>query len=129
MLLIKIKKHFTVLLICLCGLLGQSSLLAADLSRATVIEYVTFKAVDGINQKELADVASAVNTNLFNNYRGFIERTISLQDDGTWVEVVFWENMASAKEGLDKFLLDPLNAQFLSMVNPNSVVLTYSEVQ
>ncbi len=128
MLIKKMHSYSAFILMCLFSISMQSHA-AADIGRAEVIEYVTFKALDGVDKQELAGIAIAVNANLQENYPGFVERTVSLQDDGTWVEVVFWEDMPSAKAALDKFLADPLNKTFLSMVNPDSVVLTYSTLQ
>jgi hypothetical protein len=108
---------------------GFSAVQAADLSEANVVEYVTFKALEGSDVDEVAKVTVAVNANLEENYPGFVERIISLQEDGTWVEVVYWKDMASAKGALDKFLKDPKNADFLAIVKPDSVSLTYSTLK
>lgn len=122
----------------LCTIVSGATLLAvtsigavsaADLSKAGTIEYVTFKAAEGVSSENLSKAAVAINDNMAKGYPGFVDRYVSLQDDGTWVEVVYWEDLKSAKSGLDKFLKDPVNAEFLGLVNPDSVVLTYSTIQ
>ncbi|MES0884411.1 hypothetical protein [Roseibium sp. SCP14] len=101
---------------------------AQDQEAATTIEYVTFKAADGVDEAKLARVAVDVNEAL-TDYDGFIDRHVALQDDGTWVEVVYWRDLDSAKAALDKFLADPNTKEFLAMVDPDSVKLSFSTIK
>ncbi|PVZ70167.1 hypothetical protein [Pelagibaculum spongiae] len=102
---------------------------ASDLSKAKIVEYVTFELLDSSSETLFAKAANEVNHNLKENYPGFIDRTISQQDNGTWIEVVFWVDKESAKKALDKFVLDPKNKLFLSLVKADSLTLTYSTVR
>lgn len=107
------------------------AVMAADTRGAKVIEYVTFKAKAGVSTQALAEAAAggAVNANLKANYAGFVERYVSLQDDGVWVEVVLWQSKAAAKAALDKFVTDPANRAFLDLVDADSVSISYSRIQ
>ncbi|MEH6442711.1 MAG: hypothetical protein V7784_02340 [Oceanospirillaceae bacterium] len=105
-----------------------SPAIAADKSTANVLEYVTFRAADNVNVDKLARVAVDIDKVLI-DYPGFIDRQVSLQEDGTWVEVVYWENIETAKGALDKFLKDPKTAEFLGLVDPKSVTLVYSSIK
>lgn len=78
-----------------------------------VIEIVEFKLIEGANEaKFLATndlVAGAISA-----LDGFIDRTLAQGDDGQWVDIVKWQNMACAKaaaaqvmqiDGFDKLML------------------------
>ncbi|WP_153040769.1 MULTISPECIES: hypothetical protein [unclassified Pseudovibrio] len=106
---------------------GESAM-ATQLNEASVLEYVTFTAKAGTDAEKLAQVAASINNNL-TNVSGFVDRYVSLQDDGIWVEVVFWKDLQSAKDGLQTFLADDRNKPFLDMVNADSVKITYSDLK
>ena len=104
---------------------------ATDYSKATTIEYVTFKAKDGVSVEDLAETAAGgtINANLTANYAGFVDRYVSLQDDGVWVEVVYWESEEFAKASLAQFVADDVNKAFLDMVDVDTVSVTYSAIK
>ena len=109
----------------------MTTAMAADYGKATTIEYVTFQAKDGVAVDAMASAAAggAINANLTAHYDGFVDRHVSLQDDGVWVEVVYWESQDAAKAALEKFLTDPVNTAFLDLVNVDTVAITYSAIK
>lgn len=109
----------------------MTTAMATDYSKATTIEYVTFEAAEGVEVSKMAEVAAGgtINANLTANYEGFVDRHVSLQEDGVWVEVVYWESEEAGRAALDKFVADPVNQEFLSLVNVETVSITYSALQ
>ncbi len=107
-----------------------TSTMAADLNKANAIEYVTFKAKEGVSVEAMSEAAAGgtVNTNLTANYDGFIDRHVALQADGVWIEVVYWESEEQGRAALDKFVADPVNKPFLDLVDVDSVIITYSDI-
>lgn len=101
---------------------------AQDLTGAGAIEYVTFETIDGVDDADVSRVAVAVNQTL-TDYDGFVGRFVSREEDGTWIEVVYWRDLAAAKASLDRFVKDPRNAEFLAMVDQESITLNYSEIE
>ena len=105
--------------------------MAADYTKAKTIEYVTFQAKEGVTVEAMTTAAAggSINANLTANYEGFVDRHVSLQDDGVWVEVVYWESQDAAQAALDKFVADPVNKPFLDLVNVETVSITYSALK
>ncbi len=97
------------------------------LENPNVIEYVTFKQLNTASSAELMQKAVATDA-ILDEIDGYIKRYISRQDNGTWVEVVFWRDMDAAKIGLDAFLAHPDSKPFLDLIAPDSVVIEYSQV-
>ncbi|UWQ93858.1 hypothetical protein K3727_22660 (plasmid) [Rhodobacteraceae bacterium M382] len=108
----------------------MNAAIAADLSKAGTIEYVTFKAKDGVSVDAMSEAAAGgtVNANLHANYDGFVDRHVALQADGVWIEVVYWESEEAGRAALDKFVADPVNKDFLNLVNVDSVTIAYSDI-
>lgn len=106
----------------------MTTAMAADYSKAKAIEYVTFEAKDGVTVEAMAEAAAGgtINANLTAHYAGFVDRHVSLQDDGVWVEVVYWESKEFAKASLAQFVADDVNKAFLDLVNVETVSVTYS---
>ncbi len=104
--------------------------MAANLTKAGTIEYVTFKAKEGVTVEAMSEAAAggAVNANLHANYEGFVDRHVALQADGVWIEVEYWESEEAGRAALDKFVADPVNKPFLGLVNVDSVTITYSDI-
>jgi hypothetical protein len=104
--------------------------MAEDLSKAGTIEYVTFKAKDGVTVEQMSEAAAGgkINANMHDSYDGFVDRYVALQADGVWIEVVYWESEELGRAALDKFVNDPVNKPFLDLVDADSVSITYSEI-
>ena len=95
--------------------------------QANIVEYVTFKAAEGVDDETLQ--SAAFNTDaVLNSIDGFIKRDIAKSDDDTWVEVVYWTDSASAEKGLALFLKDPLSKIFLDLIEENSVDIRYANI-
>ncbi len=99
-----------------------------DLSQASVIEYVTFKINDGITQANFIKAANESEMAL-KTITGFIHRSIALQENGTWIEVVFWENKQVAIDGLNIFLEHEQSKNFLNFIDNESIKIEYSQLQ
>ena len=56
-----------------------------------IIELVTFKTKDGITAEQVIKAAEEANA-FFENREGFISRNLCRMDDGTWYDILFWEN-------------------------------------
>jgi len=94
---------------------------------ALIIEQVSFQSHPDVNAAAL-QAESALFDRLLEKLEGFIQRFLARQDDGTWVEVVFWRDMASAEQALDIFLNDPATEKLRAMVDSDSVKITYSRL-
>lgn len=97
-------------------------------SEPKVIEYVTFLAKDSVSDDNLLKSAKQTDS-VLEEIPGFINHYLAKQDNGTWVEVVFWESKAFATDGLEVFLKHPLSEIFLNNIKEGSVKIEYSNVK
>ena len=104
---------------------NKDTTIMVDLSKAVVTEYVTFKTKEGVDEQTFTQAAFGTDA-ILNATEGFIHRYLARQEDGTWTEVVFWEDLDQAKEGLQQFLVHPDAATFLGHIEEGSVSIEYA---
>lgn len=93
-----------------------------------VIEIVEFKLNSGV--ADAAALAAAQKTVEFvKEQDGFIRRSLNKNPDGVWVDVVEWQDMASAEAAGGKFMTDSRNAEFGSMIDGPSVRMLHLDNQ
>lgn len=89
-----------------------------------VIEIVQFRLAEGVNRDDF--VAAAANTMAaLCEYEGFIGRTLSEGEDGTWTDHVKWTDTASAEAAMAGAMENEALLPFIMSVAPDSMVLTY----
>ncbi len=98
-----------------------------QIKNAALVEYVTFLAKEGVSKEEMLKAAKSTDA-ILNNIKGFKHRFISIQENNTWVEVVFWESKKHADDGLKVFLAHPKAKVFLDKIKEGSVKIEYSEI-
>ena len=80
---------------------------------ANVLEIASFKLAEGVTPAEFNVLDKAVESQLVSKQPGFISRTSSYSDDGEWVVVVYWQDMASADASMNSFANAPAAAGFM----------------
>jgi len=98
------------------------------LEHATIIEYVTFEVHQDVKKETLIQAISETDTVLAST-EGYIHRFLALQEKGTWTEVVFWRDKAAAEAGLQKFINAKEAQHLFSLINKDSITITYSLIQ
>ncbi len=93
----------------------------------TVIEYVTFKAKSNISNQQMLLACKETDT-VLHTIEGFLHRFIALQEDNTWVEVVFWKSITHAKNGLKLFLNHKISKIFLEKIEEGTVRIEYATI-
>ncbi len=67
-----------------------------------VIEVVEFKLNDGVDAETFIKAANDT-VEFVESLDGFIKRSLSQGEDGIWMDIVEWRDMASAKSAAEKF--------------------------
>ena len=98
---------------------------ALPISKASTVEYLHFTLVDGTNPDDFLRETLLVDP-ILEDYSGFVARHLARNDDGSWVEVVYWETLEDAEAALPRFVEDPRTKGFLSLVNGDSLSVKYS---
>src|SRR5690606_5933368 len=91
------------------------------------IEMVQFKLNPGVSEADFLAADKAIN-DWVSQQPGLRYRSLSRQDDGTWIDLVYWDSMATAKAAGDAFMRDQGQSSFLAMIDQSSVRMNHSEV-
>ncbi|MBM7074425.1 hypothetical protein JQC92_20770 [Shewanella sp. 202IG2-18] len=93
---------------------------------SAIIEYVEFKA--NVNASDSEVIAALKQTDaLLNEISGFEYRVLAKRDD-VFVEVVYWKNQDSADAGLKTFSEDERSNLLFSLIDKETVQISYSEI-
>lgn len=93
----------------------------------TAMELVTFKVKANATPAQFA--AAGVPVSAWARAQpGFLSRTLSQGDDGTWFDVVFWESLATAKAAGQQFMVDLGQSDFMALIDPDSVKMSVAQV-
>lgn len=93
-----------------------------------IIETVIFELNEGVNRDDFA--AAAENMSAWVLARpGFINRRLSCNGHGKWVEHIQWRDIDAARAAAAEIGKDPGNAEFLSAINGATVQLMHSELE
>ena len=101
---------------------GQASAQTKDGS--PVIEVVTLKLKDGVTATQFLSIDQDIQTKYIAKRPGFISRESAPGPDHTWLVIVHWRSVADADASMKSFSTAPASAQFMSMIVPDSMVMT-----
>ncbi len=91
-----------------------------------VMELVTFKINANCTPEAFAVANEPVNT-WVRAQPGFQSRALSNQD-GTWIDVVFWDSAETAHAAAAKVMSDLGQSEFMAMIDTNSVQMQHLQV-
>jgi len=90
----------------------------------TVIELVTYKLKKNIDKSALLDTHPKVNAFL-KEQAGFLYRSLSEDQSGLLHDIVYWQDMASAKQAATAFEQSPACASLMSITDMESVTMQH----
>ncbi len=88
---------------------------------ATVLEIASFKLAAGVSPAEFYTLDKAVEIEHVSQQTGFISRTSSFSEDGEWMVVVYWKDLASADASMQSFANAPAAAGFMENLQMESM--------
>ncbi|MEL7149706.1 MAG: hypothetical protein AAGK71_03175 [Pseudomonadota bacterium] len=93
-----------------------------------VMEIVSFRLNDGVDVEEFRKAAEAIDTLL--QGRGTASaRTLVMDDDGLWTDIIEWSTMEDAKSAAEELVKDPVFAPLGAMIDGASVQMRHAPVQ
>lgn len=84
------------------------------------IEVVVFKTNHGFTRQEVIEAAKAVNP-VVKQFEGFIGRKLAVTEDGTWTDIVYWTDLASAKHAGEEVMKSQTCQKFFAMIDEKSM--------
>ncbi len=90
------------------------------------IEVVTFRAKPTFSQEEVA-MSLANLTHVVEGFDGFIRRQLSKHDDGTWMDLVYWESKTHALQAAAQVMKMPEAAEAFKVIDESTVQMNHFE--
>lgn len=91
---------------------------------SVIIEVVTLKLKEGVTAAQFQTVDQELQTDYIAKRPGFLSRESASGSDNRWLVIVHWRSIADAKASMKSFETAPETAKWMSMVVPNSMVMT-----
>jgi hypothetical protein len=90
----------------------------------TAIEVVTFKLKSDVSIEQFEQSQEGVNS-FCKTQAGFIYRSLSKDDQGTWFDIVYWTDIDSAKSAGEAFMRDEKCQELSKLIDNTSVVMRH----
>lgn len=96
------------------------------MERQTVgmVEITTFKLNQGVTTKDFEQSARSMQKDFLEMQNGFIKRALSVSEDSTWTDVVFWKDQESAEKTMKLSETSELVLPFMEKIDFNSVKMS-----
>jgi hypothetical protein len=89
---------------------------------SSVVEIVLFRLKAGSDTTAFLQAAQAT-FDLLTSYQGYIDRELSVSDDGLWADVVHWVDMATALRAADQLMTHPVGQAFGEFIDPETMAM------
>ena len=93
-----------------------------------VMEIVSFRLNNGDEAEAFRSAARELD-GLLRTRETAVARTLTVDEDGLWTDLVEWTSMAEAKRAAEELVQDPLFATFGAMIDGASVQMRHAPVQ
>ena len=93
-----------------------------------VMEIVSFRLNTNADPTAFRHAARAVDK-LLRNRGTAISRSLVVDDDDVWTDIIEWTSMAEAKAAAEDLVKDPLFAPFGAMIDGETVNMRHAPVQ
>ena len=92
------------------------------------IEIVRFKTKPGISQQKAKEKLLMLD-DCIRTFEGFIERKLSINEKGEWVDIVYWENLTSARKAAEEVMKIPKALEAFSIIDESSIQMDHFDLQ
>ncbi len=90
----------------------------------TAVEAALFRSKPGTDREAFLAAAEAVTEDL-RGMPGYLDRELSEDDDGQWLDLVHWASLDAAQRAADSILQAPRSRPFMAMLDPESITLLH----
>ncbi len=89
--------------------------------QAGIVEVTTFQLRAGVEAQDFEAAARAMQKGFLALQTGFLKRTLTVSQDGTWTDIVYWEDQESAEKAMQMAEQSELVMPFMEKIDFNSV--------
>lgn len=91
------------------------------------LELALFRSRQGVSQAEVLEASQQLSRWL-QRQSGFLYRSLSQQEDGLWVDVVYWQSLEQAQAASAGFMQASESQALMALIEPDSVHLSHSQI-
>ncbi|MDX2139050.1 MAG: hypothetical protein SF123_13255 [Chloroflexota bacterium] len=92
------------------------------------VEIVLFRLNAGVSPEQFLAAAKPT-FDLLPRFDGYINRELSMSEDGWWVDVVHWRDMESALAASERIMADADGQAFGSLIDVTTIVMHHAAPQ
>ena len=90
-----------------------------------VKEIVLFRLKDSVDEADFLQAAQTT-FDLLADYDGYVDRELTVSDDGLWIDVVTWSNLETAMSAAEQIMQDKVGQRFGSFIDPDSIQMNHT---
>ena len=91
-----------------------------------VLEIVHFRTKPGVSAVDVL-AASAETQEWLGQMPGYLQRELSQNDDGLWIDIVHWRSFSEAQAAAQEIMQQPYAANFMTMLDPEQLAMYHLE--
>jgi hypothetical protein len=95
---------------------------------ANIVEVIHFRPVADADPDELIREDARVGHEYTPKQPGFIDRQSGKNDNGDWVVIVHWEDVASAEASMAAFPKDPVATRFIELMDSSTFTMVRYDI-
>ena len=92
-----------------------------------VIEVVLFKSKPEISAEELTKAAASVES-FAQTQAGYLKRELGVNEDGLWMDIVYWTDLESAHEAAQAAMESPICQPFFGMIDEAQMTMHHFNI-
>ncbi len=97
------------------------------MDQAKTVEMVLWKAKENVSTEEAKAAILKLN-DVVKNFPGFISRTTSLAEDGQFLDIVFWKDLASALAASEQVMKNEDLIPIFNTIDDKEMIFKHFEI-
>ncbi|MCE9501753.1 MAG: hypothetical protein K8R21_14825 [Leptospira sp.] len=82
------------------------------------IEWAPFELVESASEEQLLEASGSLHREFLSSQKGFIRRELLHLQDRKWVDLVYWEDDASAKKAMESAMNSEICYKYFHLMVP-----------
>ncbi|CAM1357745.1 hypothetical protein [Tenacibaculum xiamenense] len=111
---------FATLLLVGCGNTNDSKMSIETKKEVGTVELVVFKTKPLFTKEQVIEAAEALNP-IVTKFNGYLGRRLSVAEDGTWSDIVYWTDKESAEFAAKEVMKSKTCQTFFAMIDEKSM--------
>lgn len=94
------------------------------MKHVNAIEMVLFKPIDGVDNNKVITSMLSLNS-IVSKFKGFVSRHFAKNENGQWLDIVYWETMEDAKHASQQIMKNKEAMNVFSIINQSETIFCH----